>query len=258
MLVIVKVPPFSSSTLIVFKRVRSATSAIFLARPLRLRSWASRITDTSRPRGLSTAIARCIPRWWITDFPSSPTEALNAGNATSVSMTAFAKNGRNVSQGFVHALGDDLPQPRHRDRCSRQIAGAGVSGRLGYPLGHESVASSRIASASGMCCGGPGSVVCSRGSVLDAVLPTGPSLSGCVIWLVDSPTRARGPRRLPSRPRRRGARQRHQRRGRGFPCRPCLWTPRAAAHRHPKTSTGKVQKFVLRDKAWTGSGKRIG
>ena len=62
-LVSVNVPPESSSGLILLVRVRSARSAIRLARPARLRSPASRITGTSRPRSVSTAMPRCSASW---------------------------------------------------------------------------------------------------------------------------------------------------------------------------------------------------
>ncbi len=56
-LVIVNVPPESSSGAILLVRVRSATSAIFFARPLIDRSPASLTTGVSRPRSVSTANA---------------------------------------------------------------------------------------------------------------------------------------------------------------------------------------------------------
>ena len=58
-LVSVKVPPAISSGLILLVRVRSARSAIRLARPPRLRSPALWMTGTSRPRSVSTAMPRC-------------------------------------------------------------------------------------------------------------------------------------------------------------------------------------------------------
>ncbi len=58
MFVTVKVPPESSSGMILLLRVRSATSSMALARPAMLRSPASLTTGTSRPRGVSTATAR--------------------------------------------------------------------------------------------------------------------------------------------------------------------------------------------------------
>ena len=57
-LVIVKVPPESSSGPILLVRVRSATSAIFLASPAMERSPASLTTGVSRPFSVSTANAR--------------------------------------------------------------------------------------------------------------------------------------------------------------------------------------------------------
>ncbi|MDT4885460.1 hypothetical protein FQZ97_1216970 [compost metagenome] len=56
-LVIVNVPPDSSSGPILLLRVRSATSAIFLARPEIDRSPASLTTGVSRPFSVSTANA---------------------------------------------------------------------------------------------------------------------------------------------------------------------------------------------------------
>jgi hypothetical protein len=94
MLVIVNVPPESSSGPILLARVRAATSAIFLASPARLRSSAFLMTGTSRPRGVSTAIARWTAPWYSTCLPSSVIEELTAGNALSASTVAFAKNGR--------------------------------------------------------------------------------------------------------------------------------------------------------------------
>ena len=57
-LVIVNVPPESSSGPILLVRVRSATSAIFLASPAIDRSPASLMTGVSRPFSVSTANAR--------------------------------------------------------------------------------------------------------------------------------------------------------------------------------------------------------
>ena len=62
-LVIVKVPPESSSGAILFARVRSATSAILRERPPRLRSPASWTTGTISPAGESTAMPRCSAPW---------------------------------------------------------------------------------------------------------------------------------------------------------------------------------------------------
>ena len=57
-LVIVNVPPESSSGPILLVRVRSATSAIFLASPATDRSPASLTTGVSSPFSVSTANAR--------------------------------------------------------------------------------------------------------------------------------------------------------------------------------------------------------
>ena len=57
------VPPESSSGEILFVRVRSATSAIFWARPVRFREPASLMTGTSSPFSVSTAIAMSSDAW---------------------------------------------------------------------------------------------------------------------------------------------------------------------------------------------------
>ncbi len=62
-LVSVNVPPLSSSGLMAFVRVRSARSAILRERPAMLRSPASFMTGTSRPRSVSTAMPRCSAPW---------------------------------------------------------------------------------------------------------------------------------------------------------------------------------------------------
>ena len=62
-LVIVKVPPESSSGPILLVRVRSATSAILRASPAIERSPASLITGVSRPFSVSTATARFSWSW---------------------------------------------------------------------------------------------------------------------------------------------------------------------------------------------------
>ena len=62
-LVTVKVPPDSSSGDSLLVRVRSARSAMRRAMPAMFRSPASRMTGTSRPRSLSTAMPRCSASW---------------------------------------------------------------------------------------------------------------------------------------------------------------------------------------------------
>ena len=63
MLVIVNVPPDSSFGPTLLSRVRAARSAMCRARPAMFSSSAFGITGTSRPRGVSTAIARCTAPW---------------------------------------------------------------------------------------------------------------------------------------------------------------------------------------------------
>src|SRR6478735_5311753 len=77
-LVIVNVPPESSSGPILLVRVRWATSAIFFARPATDRSPASLTTGVSRPFSVSIV-------------------ALRDGCCLSASIAALAKNGRYVS-----------------------------------------------------------------------------------------------------------------------------------------------------------------
>ena len=62
-LVTVKVPPLSSSGVTLFARVRVARSAIFRAIPARLRSPAPRMTGTTRPRSVSTAMPTFSSPW---------------------------------------------------------------------------------------------------------------------------------------------------------------------------------------------------
>ncbi|SKZ41812.1 Uncharacterised protein [Mycobacteroides abscessus subsp. abscessus] len=59
MLVMVKVPPASSSGLRPFERARAAMSAMARARPASERSSALWITGDSSPFSVSTAIPRC-------------------------------------------------------------------------------------------------------------------------------------------------------------------------------------------------------
>src|SRR6478735_3286209 len=96
-LVIVKVPPDSSSGPILLVRVRWAKSAIFFARPATDRSPASLTTGVSRPFSVSTANATCSRSKYVTSPASVSIVALSDGCCLSASIAALAKNGRYVS-----------------------------------------------------------------------------------------------------------------------------------------------------------------
>ena len=113
-LVSVNVPPDSSSGLILLVRVRSARSAIRLARPARFRSPASRMTGTIRPSLGVDGDAQVLGVVVGDRAGLRSIEALTTGCTRSASTAASAKNGRNdsltPSRGLEVALGPG-PQP---------------------------------------------------------------------------------------------------------------------------------------------------
>jgi hypothetical protein len=108
-------------------RVRSATSAIFLASPAMLRSPAPLITGTTRPFSVSTAIEMFSVAGYVIVSASVSTVAFSFGWTLSASTAALIKNGRYDSFTPSRARKSFLTLARNREITVRSTSTTVVS-----------------------------------------------------------------------------------------------------------------------------------